>query len=104
MNLIVLKGNPTGEIELRYCNDEQRTPVVDFTLAVNRKKKTPEGESQADFFRIVAYGAKAEFCEKYLSTKTKIIVTGSVFTGSYTDKDGVRRATFEVQAQDIEFA
>ena len=103
MNLIIIKGNPTEKPVLRYCNDDDHTPVVDFTLAVNRKK-SPNSETKADFFRVVAYGGKAEFCEKYLDTKTKVIVTGSVFTGSYTDKDGVKKNSFEVHAQDIELA
>ena len=103
MNLIVLKGNPTEKPVLRYCNNKDQTPVVNFTLAVNRKKAN-EGEQSADFFTIVAYGARAEFCEKYLDTKSRVIVTGEVVTGSYTDKEGVRRSSFKVQASDIEFA
>ena len=103
MNLIVLKGNPAEKPVLRYCNDNEQTPVVNFALAVNRKK-TKEGEQKADFFNIVAYAEKAKFCEKYLDTKSRIVVTGWVETGSYTDKEGVKRSYFNVRTSDIEFA
>ena len=73
-----------------------------FTVAVDRPVKSGE-EKQADFINIVAWQQRAEFICKYFSKGQRIALTGSIRTGSYTDRDGNKRNTFEVWAENVEF-
>lgn len=63
-----------------------------------------EGQQDADFPSCVAFGKSAEFVEKYVHQGTKIVLTGRIQTGSYTNKDNIKVYTTEVIAEDIEFA
>ena len=71
-------------------------------MAVDRRVKQGE-EKQTDFITIVAWQQRAEFICKYFSKGQKIALTGSIKTGSYTDRDGNKRNTFEVWAENVEF-
>ena len=71
-------------------------------MAVDRPTKQGE-EKQADFINIVAWQQRAEFICKYFSKGQKIALTGSIKTGSYTDRDGNKRNTFDVWAENVEF-
>ena len=77
--------------------------VARYTLAVDRRFKK-DGEESADFIGCVAFGKQGEFAEKYLHKGTKIILTGRMQTGSYTNKDGVKVYTTDIVAEDQEFA
>lgn len=74
-----------------------------FSLAVDRPGKK-DGKQEADFPSCVAFGKRAEFCEKYLSKGMKIIAVGRLQTGSYTNRDGVKIYTTDVITDEIEFA
>lgn len=84
MNKVIISGRLTRDPETRYSAE---TCVAKFTLAVNRIYKK-EGEPSADFISCTAFGAKAEFAEKYFRQGMKIAVVGRWQTGSYTNKDG----------------
>ena len=58
----------------------------------------------ADFIQCVAFGKAGEFAERYLHKGTKIVLTGRIQTGSYTNKEGQRIYTTDVVAEDQEFA
>ena len=73
-----------------------------FTVAVDRPTKQGE-EKQADFINVVAWNKTAEFVCKYFSKGQRIALTGTIRTGSYTDKGGDKRYTFEVWANNVEF-
>ena len=60
-------------------------------------------EKQTDFITVVAWQQRAEFICKYFSKGQRIALTGSIRTGNYTDKDGNKRNTFEVWAENVEF-
>ena len=77
--------------------------IARYTLAVNRRNPK-EGEQQADFIPCVAFGRAAEFAEKYFRQGMRILVSGRVQTGSYTNKDGQKVYTTEVILDDQEFA
>ena len=65
----------------------------------------PQGKGRgADFPSVVAFGKAAEFAEKYLHKGTKIVLTGRIQTGSYTNRDGVKVYTTDIVAEDQEFA
>ena len=86
MNKVILMGRLTRDPEVRYSQGEQATAVARYTLAVDRRGRSQE--NSADFIPCVAFGKAAEFAERYLHKGTKIVLTGRIQTGSYTNKDG----------------
>ena len=103
MNKVVLMGRLTRDPEVRYSQGENALAIARYTLAVDRRFKR-DGEQTADFINCVAFGRSAEFAEKYLHQGTKIVVTGRIQTGSYTNKDGQRVYTTDVVVEEQEFA
>ena len=103
MNKVILMGRLTRDPEVRYSQGERATAVARYTLAVNRTFKRV-GDQDADFINCVVFGRSAEFAEKYFRQGTKIVISGRIQTGSYTNKDGVRVYTTEVVVEDQEFA
>ena len=75
-----------------------------WTEVDRRTKKSDNGEQTADFISCVAFDRAAEFAEKYLHQGTKVVVTGRIQTGSYTNKDGQKVYTTDVVVEDQEFA
>ena len=97
MNKVILMGRLTKDPEIRTCN----TQVARYTLAVDRRFSN--SEEKTDFINIVAFGKSAEFAEKYLKKGMKVLVTGRIQTGSYTDKDNKKVYTTDIIAEDQEF-
>lgn len=104
MNKVILMGRLVRDPEVRYSQGENATAVARYTLAVDRRFNRNNGEESADFIGCVAFGKSAEFAEKYLHKGTKLLVTGRIQTGSYTNKDGARVYTTDVVVEDQEFA
>lgn len=78
--------------------------IARYSLAVDRRGRKNNGDEQtADFINIVAFGKSGEFAEKYFKKGMKVIVTGRIQTGSYTNKDNVKVYTTDVVAEDQEF-
>ena len=100
MNNVQLIGRLTADPELKHT--QSGTACTRFNVAVDRRVKQGE-EQQTDFITIVAWQQRAEFICKYFSKGQKIALTGSIRTGSYTDRDGNKRNTFEVWAENVEF-
>jgi len=103
MNKVILMGRLTRDPEIRYSAGEKSTAVARYTLASNRVFKR-EGDPSADFISCVAFGKSAEFAEKYFRQGIKIIITGRIQTGSYTNKDGQKVYTTDVVIEEQEFA
>ena len=99
MNRVFLCCRLTRDPDVRYTQGEKSTCVARYTLAVDRRTK----ENETDFINIVAFGKAGEFAEKYLKKGMKILVTGRIQTGSYTDKEGKKVYTTDVVAEDQEF-
>lgn len=97
MNSVVLVGRLTKDPVLRYTQDSKA--VADFTLAVDRRFN----RDQTDFIRIVVWGKQAENCANYLKKGSRAAVSGSIQTGSYTDKNGITRYTTDIVANEVEF-
>ena len=105
MNKVILMGRLTRDPDIRYTQGERQMAIARYTLAVDRRGRgSGNGESTADFIQCVAFDRSAEFAEKYLHQGTKIVVTGRIQTGSYTNKDGQRVYTTDVVVEDQEFA
>lgn len=100
MNKVILMGRLTRDPEIRYSNN---IAIGRYALAVERRRQQEGAEQTADFINIVAFGKAAEFAEKYLKQGTKVLVTGRIQTGSYTNKNGQKVYTTDVIAEDQEF-
>ena len=103
MNKVILMGRLTRDPEVRYSQGENATAIARYTIAVHRRYKK-EGDASADFIGCVAFGKLGEFAEKYLRKGTKVVVTGRIQTGSYTNKDGQKVYTTDVVVEENEFA
>ena len=103
MNKVILMGRLTRDPEVRYSQGERPTAVARYTLAVNRTFKRA-GEPDADFINCVTFGRSAEFAEKYFRQGIRIVVSGRIQTGSYTNQEGQRVYTTDVIVEDQEFA
>lgn len=94
MNTVMLIGRLTADPEAR---ESQNGTVASFTLAVDRQK------GEADFIRCVAFGKTAENVMKYSGKGLRAAVQGSIRTGSYTNKNGDKVYTTDVNAFRVEF-
>ncbi len=103
MNKVILMGRLTRDPDVRYSQGENPTAIARYSLAVDRRFNRGE-DNNTDFINIVAFGKAGEFAEKYLHKGTKVLVTGRIQTGSYTNKDGQKVYTTDVVAEDQEFA
>lgn len=104
MNKVILMGRLTRDPEVRYSQGETPLAIGRFSIAVDRRGRNSSDGQTADFINIVAFGRLGEFAEKYLHKGTKVVLSGRIQTGSYTNKDGVKVYTTDVIADDIEFA
>lgn len=106
MNKVILSGRLTKDPEVRYSQGAEPMAIARYTLAVDRRRgrSSGDGEQTADFISCVAFGKAGEFAEKYLKKGTKMIISGRIQTGSYTNKDGAKVYTTEVVVEDQEFA
>ena len=95
----MIVGNLTRSPESRVVGD---SAVCNFDVAVNRDYKR-DGQPEADFFRVAAWGKTGENCQKYLDKGRKVAVTGEVSCRAYDGKDGTPKASMEVHANKVEF-
>ncbi len=79
--------------------------IARYTLAVDRRgrRSNNNDEQTADFINCVAFGKSGEFAEKYFKKGMKVLVTGRIQTGSYTNKEGQKVYTTDVVVDDQEF-
>ena len=103
MNKVVLMGRLTRDPEVRYTQGDNPMAIARYTLAVDRRFKR-EGEATADFISCVAFGKLAEFAEKYFQQGLKVIISGRIQTGSYTNKEGRKVYTTDVVIEEQDFA
>ena len=101
MNKVILIGRFTRDPEIRYTQSGACSAT--FSIAVDRKYKQ-EGQPEADFPRVTAWGKTAEFIEKYFRQGMKIVIEGRIQTGKYTNKEGQTVYTTDVVAESVEFA
>ena len=101
MNKVILIGRFVRDPEIRYTTNDRC--CANFSIAVDRKYKQ-EGQQDADFPRVIAWGKTAEFIEKYFRQGMKIVIEGRIQTGKYTNKEGQTVYTTDVVAESVEFA
>ncbi|MGN1001568.1 MAG: single-stranded DNA-binding protein [Oscillospiraceae bacterium] len=102
LNHITLMGRLTRDPELRYT--QSQIPVASFTLAVDRDFGGRDGgERQTDFIDIVAWRSTAEFVSKYFTKGSMAVVSGRLQIRDWTDRDGNKRRSAEVVADNVYF-
>lgn len=99
MNSVILIGRLTQDPQASTLDSGHS--YCRFSIAVNRRFSR-NGENQADFINIITWDALAQNCVKYLVKGSQVAVQGSIQTGSY-ERDGVRRQTFDIRADQVEF-
>lgn len=101
LNRIILQGRLCKDPELRRTGNG--TAVTSFSLAVDRDFKSQSGEKETDFIDIVAWRSTAEFVSKYFSKGRMAVVEGRLQIRDRTDKDGGKRRSAEVIANNVYF-
>lgn len=101
LNKIILMGRLTRDPELRKT--QSGTAVTSFSLAVDRDFKAQSGEKETDFIDVVAWRNTAEFVSKYFTKGRMAVVEGRLQIRDWTDKDGGKRRSAEVIAENVYF-
>lgn len=101
MNNVNLTGRLTKEPELHYS--QSGTPIVNFTIAVNRPYTNDKGERDADFFQVVGFNGTAESVANYLNKGSLIAVEGRLQSRTYEREDGSTVWVTEVVANNVHF-
>lgn len=99
MNSVSLMGRLTADPELKTT--QSGLSFCRFTVAADRYSK--DGEDKTDFISCVAWRSTAEFICNYFLKGNKIALIGSIQTGSYTDKDGRKVYTTDVNTDKVFF-
>lgn len=99
MNKVILIGRLTRDPEIRATAN---STMASFSVAVDRRYKQ-DGQPDADFPRVIAWGKTAEFIEKYFHKGMKIGIEGRIQTGSYQNQSGQTIYTTDVIADAVEF-
>lgn len=101
INNVSLTGRITKDLEQRNTNSGKA--FVNFTLAVDRRFKDQNGERQADFIQIQAWGLTADLLCKYCGKGSLIGVEGRIQTRNYENNQGQRVYVTEVVAENVTF-
>ena len=102
LNKVVIMGRFTKDPELRRTGSG--TAVTSFSLACDRDFKSQSGDKETDFIEVVAWKNTAEFVSKYFSKGRMAVVEGRLQIRDWTDKDGGKRRSAEVVADNVYFA
>ena len=102
LNSVCLMGRLVADPELRQT--PSGVSVCSFRIAVDRTYQPKGQEKQTDFINIVTWRGTAEFVSRYFRKGQLVAVQGSIQTGQYTDRDGNKRTTFDVVADNVFFA
>jgi single-strand DNA-binding protein len=101
VNKVILVGRLGKDPETRYTSGGQA--VCHFTLATDETYKDKSGERQkhTEWHRITVWGKQAEIAQQYLKKGSQIYVEGSIRSSEYTDKEGQKKTSFEINASNF---
>ena len=103
VNKVILVGNLGADPDMRYT--PSGAGVCEFRLATNETWTDKNGQKQerTEWHRVVVWGKRGEVCSKYLSKGRQVYVEGRLRTRSWEDKEGNKRYTTEIIANDVQF-
>ena len=102
LNRVILMGRLTAEPD--YRTTQSGAAFVRFRLAVDRDYQNPQGERQTDFLDIIAWRNTADFVSKYFHKGQLVAVQGSIQVSNYTDREGNKRRSWDIVADQVYFA
>jgi single-strand DNA-binding protein len=102
-NKLTIVGYLGRDPEIRYT--PQGTPVCNFSVATTERRKDRAGELQdvTTWFRVTVWGKQAETANQYLAKGRQVYIEGRLRQDEFTDRDGNKRTTLEVNATDVQF-
>ena len=100
-NKVILIGNMVSDPELKQT--QGGLSVSSFSIAVNRRFKSENGQQECDFIPIVAWRQQAEFVCKYFKKGQPILICGQIQIRSWTNNNNEKRYTTEVVADEVSF-
>jgi single-strand DNA-binding protein len=103
VNKVIVIGNLGRDPELRYTKDGRA--VANFTVATNERWRDREGNNQerTEWHRVVVWDKQAETCAQYLQKGRSVYVEGRLQTREWEDREGQKRTTTEIVAQNVTF-
>ena len=103
LNKVILIGNMVADPELKQTPNG--TSVFRFRIAVQRRyaKSAEQGQQTADFLDVVAWRQSADFVSRYFKKGSPILVCGQIQSRNWEDKDGAKRYTVEILADEVSF-
>lgn len=101
MNKVFMIGNICKDPELSETNSG--IAVCRFSIAVNRRRVSADAEQQTDFFNVTAWRGLAETIARYCKKGNKIAVTGQIQIRQYEDREGAKKTSVDVVAEEVEF-
>jgi single-strand DNA-binding protein len=102
LNRVILMGRLTAEPD--YRTTPSGVSMARFTLAVERDFTGQNNERQTDFLDVVVWRQRADFVSKYFHKGQLVAVQGSIQVSSYTDREGNKRRSWDVVADQVYFA
>lgn len=103
MNKFQFLGRLTKDPEVRYTANTN-SQVTAFSLAVNRRYLSANGERETDFFNLIAFGKTAEFCSKYYKKGQQVLVEGRIQNRTWEDQNGQKRYATDFIVEQAYFA
>ena len=103
VNKVILVGNLGADPDLRYTSSG--APVCELRLATNESWMDKQGQRQerTEWHKVIVWGKTGENCSKYLSKGRQVYLEGRLQTRSWDDKEGNKRYTTEIIANDVQF-
>ena len=103
LNRVVILGNLGSDPELRYTQNQMA--VCSLRVATTDYRTGADGQRQelTEWHRIVVWGRQAENCSKYLAKGRSVLIEGRLVTRAWEDKQGQKRYTTEIVAQNVQF-
>lgn len=101
MNMFIGIGNLTADPNLAETSNGIK--MCNFTLAINSDYKDSNGNRPTNFFMVQTWRGLAETCAKYLHKGSKVYVQGEMQQRHYEDKNGVKKTSYQVVADKVEF-
>lgn len=100
-NLFIVTGNLVRDPETSTTQGGKQ--FTRFQIACNRRYANSNGEKLTDYFDIITWGKLAETCVTYLHKGSKVYIQGEMQQRQYEDKNGVKKTSYQVQADIVEF-
>ena len=102
LNRVILMGRLTAEPD--YRTTQSGAPLARFTLAVDRDYSGQGAERKTDFLDVITWRNTADFVSKYFHKGQLVAVQGSIQVSSYTDREGNKRRSWDIVADQVYFA